>query len=55
MKKYEVTVAVRILEIYQVEANDRASAAEAWSDGELIHTDDEALEGEVLRVKESRP
>jgi hypothetical protein len=53
MNTYHVKVAVRILEIYKVQAEDKESAADLWSDGDLIHTDDEALDAEVLSVKEA--
>ena len=52
MKKYHVKVAVRILEIYEVEADDSETAAEDWGCGKLIDADDEALETEILSVKE---
>ena len=52
MKTYHVKVAVRILEIYKVRAEDKDSAADSWSEGDLIHTNDEALDAEVLSVRE---
>jgi hypothetical protein len=52
MKKFHVKIAVRVLEIYEIEAENKADASEHWSDGSLIHTDDEALEAEVLSVEE---
>ena len=55
MKKYRVNVAVRILEIYEVEAEDAETAAAVWDDGKLIHTNDETLDSEVLSVKEIQP
>jgi hypothetical protein len=55
MKTYHVRVAVRVLEIYAVEANGPETAADDWNFGTLIHTDDEALDSEVLSVKEVRP
>ena len=55
MKKYHVKVAVRILEIYEVEAEDPAAAADYWPDGKLIHTSDEALDSEFLSVEEFQP
>jgi hypothetical protein len=55
MKTYHVKVAVRILEIHEVEAEDAETAAVVWDDGELIHTDNEALDSEVLSVKEAQP
>ncbi|MGO9468047.1 MAG: hypothetical protein ACLQVF_28270 [Isosphaeraceae bacterium] len=51
MKRSHVNVAVRILEIYEVEAADEAEARDCWSDGKLIHTSDEALDSEVLSVE----
>ncbi len=53
MKKYHVKVAVQILEIYEVEADDPETAADDWSCGKLIRADDEALESTVLSVKET--
>jgi hypothetical protein len=55
MKKYHVSVAVQILEIYEIEAEDADLAADDWSFGDLIHRDDEALETTVLSVKEVKP
>ena len=55
MRTFHVAVAIRILEIYQVEAQDEASAAEAWTDGDLIHTNDAALDSEILSVREAQP
>ena len=52
MKKYHVKVAVQILEIYEVEAEDPETASDDWSFGDLIHRDDEALDSTVLSVKE---
>lgn len=52
MTTYHVKVAVQILEIYEVEAEDEETASESWSDGKLIHTNDEALDSTVLSVKE---
>jgi hypothetical protein len=54
MKTFHVKVAVRILEFYEVEADDPAEAEAIWSDGELIHTSDEALDTEILSVEEDR-
>lgn len=53
MKKYHVTVAVQILEIYEIEAEDAETASDDWSVGKLIHSDDEALDTTVLTVKEA--
>jgi len=53
MKKYHVKIAVQILEIYEVEAEDAETASECWADGDLIHTNDEALGSTVLSVKEA--
>ena len=52
MKKYHVKVAVQVLEIYEVEAEDAEMAADDWSFGRLIDADDEALESTVLSVQE---
>jgi len=53
MRKYHVTVAVRILEIYEIEAEDQKTVSESWAEGDLIHTNDEALDSNVLSVKEA--
>lgn len=53
MKTYHVNVAVQILEIYEVEAEDAHTAAEWWAEGTLILTNDEALDSIVLSVKEA--
>jgi hypothetical protein len=52
MKKYRVKVAVRILEVYEVDAENPETASEDWFGGNLIHTSDEALDSEILSVKE---
>lgn len=53
MKKYHVKVAVQILEIYEVEAENPETAAEDWGCGNLLGADDEALESTVLSVQEA--
>ena len=53
MKTYHVNVAVRILEIYEIEAEDAETASDDWSFGRLIDADDEVLDSEVLSVKEA--
>ena len=55
MKTYHVKVAVQILEIYEVEADDAETAADDWGCGKLIDSDDEALESTVLSVAEAKP
>ncbi len=55
MKTFHVKVAVRILEIYEVEAENAADAKEMWSDGAIIHTSDEAFDTEILSTKELQP
>jgi hypothetical protein len=55
MKTYRVKVAVRILEIYEVEAENAEEASETWCDGELIDRSDEALDSEILSTKEIQP
>jgi hypothetical protein len=52
MKRFHVKVAVRTLEIYDIKAEDADEARDCWGDGTLIHTDDEALETEILSVEE---
>jgi hypothetical protein len=51
MPRFTVRVAVRILEIYEVEAENEHEAREFWADGSLKHHSDEALDTEVLSVK----
>jgi hypothetical protein len=53
MRRFHVKIAVQILEIYRIEAEDADQARDCWSDGDLIHTNDEALETEVLSVEEA--
>lgn len=53
MKTYHVKVAVQILEIYEIESEDAEMAWDDWSFGDLISTDDEALESIVLSVTEA--
>jgi hypothetical protein len=55
MKKYRVKVAVQVLEIYEIEAEDAEMAADDWSFGAFIYSDDEALESTVLSVEEVQP
>jgi len=55
MTTYHVNVAVQILEIYAVEAEDPEAASESWAEGDLIHTNDEALDSIVLSVREVVP
>jgi hypothetical protein len=55
MKKYHVKVAVQILEIYEVEAEDTETALICWDEGQLIHTCDEAIECEPLSAEEVQP
>ena len=52
MKTYHVRVAVRVLEIWEVEAENAEDAMATWDDGKLIHTSDEALDTETLSAKE---
>lgn len=52
MKTFHVKVAVRILDIYKIEPDGVDAARDGWSDGDLIHTVDEAFETEVLSVEE---
>jgi hypothetical protein len=55
MKTYHVKVAVQILEIYEIEADDPETASDDWSSGDLIYTDDDALDSTVLSVQEVQP
>lgn len=52
MKTFHVKVAVQVLEIYQVQAEDAQTAAEDWGSGKLIDADDETLESTILAVEE---
>lgn len=52
MKKYRVKIAVKTLEIYEVEAESPEDAAECWHDGTWMNSNDEALESEVIGVVE---
>lgn len=51
MPIFTVKVAVRILEIYEIGAENEEEARENWADGSLEHHSDEALDTEVLSVK----
>jgi hypothetical protein len=53
MRKYHVKVAVQVLQIYEVEAEDPETAAEDWAFGRFLGADDEALENTVLSVREA--
>jgi hypothetical protein len=55
MKKYHVQVAVQVLEIYEVEAEDAETALICWDEGKLIHTCDEAIEFGPLSAEEVQP
>ena len=55
MKKYHVKVAVKILEIYEVQAPNAPSAAKTWSKGRLVYIDDEVRKSTVLSVEEVQP
>jgi hypothetical protein len=55
MKKYHVQVSVRILKIYEVQAENPQAASEYWEEGELICIDDVAPHGVVISVKEQQP
>ena len=52
MKSFHVSVAIRVLEIYRVDAESQEEAADNWCWGELVHTSDEALDSEFLGVEE---
>jgi hypothetical protein len=55
MKTFRVKVAFRILEIYEVEAENAEEASEIWCDGELIDRSDDALDSQILSIKEVKP
>ncbi len=55
MTTYHVKVAAKVLEIWEVEAENADDAKANWNNGELIHTCDEALETEMLSAQEVRP
>jgi hypothetical protein len=52
MKRFHVTVVVKTLEVYRVDAENKDEAEEYWADGTLIDTDDGVLDNEILSVKE---
>ena len=55
MKYFRVTVIVKTLEVYRVKAKNENDAEENWADGTLLHTDDGALENEILSIEEAKP
>ncbi len=57
MKTYIVTVEVRTIELYEVEAETADDAMELWQDGELLEQDFSRLEAEPLKAvaKGERP
>ena len=52
MKTYIVTVQVRTIELYEVEAETPDEAMELWQDGELLRQDFSRLEAEPLSAQE---
>jgi hypothetical protein len=51
-KTYIVTVEVRSIELYEVDAESPAEAMELWQDGELVRQDFSRLEAEPLSAEE---
>lgn len=54
MKTYRVTVLIRTLEFYQVQAHDEAQALDSWMEGRFLGSDDN-LDNEPLRAVEVQP
>jgi hypothetical protein len=52
LKTYLVTVEVRTVEVYQVEAKTPEDAMENWQDGELLKQDFSRLEAEPVSAEE---
>jgi hypothetical protein len=52
LKTYIVTVEVRTVDLYEVEAKTPEDAMESWQDGELLKQDFSRLEAEPLRAEE---
>jgi hypothetical protein len=52
LKTYIVTVEVRTIELYQVEAESPDDAMELWQDGKLVEHDLSNLEADAIRAKE---
>lgn len=52
LKTYIVTVEVRGIELYQIDAETPEKAMEHWQDGELLKQDFSRLEAEPLSAKE---
>ena len=48
-KTFRIKVIVRMIEIYEIEADDQEQAEDQWADGRLIATDDD-VENEILEV-----
>jgi hypothetical protein len=54
MKTYRVKVISRVLEFYEVEADSPEEAEELYAFGHYLGCDEEALDSEVVSVKEAR-
>lgn len=55
MKRFHVTVVVKTIEVYRVDAENEDEAEENWPDeGTLIHSSYGALENEILTVRRVR-
>jgi len=54
MKTYRVKVIIRTLEYYEVEADSPEEAEELYALGDYLGCDEEALDNEVISVKEER-
>jgi hypothetical protein len=53
MKTYIVTVEVRTVDLYKVEADTPDDAMELWQDGELIRQDFSKMDAEAIDVREA--
>lgn len=52
MKKFQVKIIVKTLEIYEVEAEDAEQAEANWAEGRLVRADDEVFDVDVDSVTE---
>ena len=52
MKTYRVTVMSRVLEFYEVEADSAEEAEEFYVLGHYLGCDEEALDNQIVSVKE---
>jgi len=52
MKTYHVTIAVRLIETYQIRAENPECAEESWFRGNRVHPNYETCETKILTVRE---